>query len=103
MNTLTHAGSRMFPGKVDHQDRFLAVWRLVSSDRCSSRYLLLVCRLTAPYLTPVVFSVSVLRSLIAHTILAVSTQESRYTLNAALLLIEPKKISMKRSGVVLPA
>jgi DNA polymerase III subunit beta len=45
-------------------------------------------------LTPVVISVSVLRSLIAHTILAVSTEESRYILNAALLLLEPKKISM---------
>jgi DNA polymerase III subunit beta len=45
-------------------------------------------------LTPVVISVSVLRSLIAHTIVAVSSEEQRYVLNAALLLLEPKKISM---------
>lgn len=38
--------------------------------------------------------VSLLRSLISHTILAVSTEESRHTLNAALLLLEPKKILM---------
>src|SRR5260370_347127 len=45
-------------------------------------------------LKPVVIPVHVLRSLIGRTILAVSTEESRYTLNAALLLLEPKKISM---------
>jgi DNA polymerase III subunit beta len=45
-------------------------------------------------LTPVVIPVSVLRSLIAHTIFAVSSEEQRYVLNAALLLLEPKKISM---------
>jgi DNA polymerase III subunit beta len=45
-------------------------------------------------LTSVVISVSVLRSLIAHTIVAVSSEEQRYILNAALLLLEPKKISM---------
>src|SRR5258706_13034587 len=42
----------------------------------------------------VVSRVSVLRSLIAHTIVAVSSEEQRYVLNAALLLLEPKKISM---------
>jgi DNA polymerase-3 subunit beta len=45
-------------------------------------------------LTPVTIPVSVLRSLIAHTIFAVSSEEQRYVLNAALLLLEPKKISM---------
>ena len=30
MNKL-NAGSRMFPRKVDHEDPFLAVWRLISS------------------------------------------------------------------------
>jgi DNA polymerase-3 subunit beta len=45
-------------------------------------------------LTPVVISVAVLRSLIARTIFAVSSEEQRYVLNAALLLLEPKKISM---------
>lgn len=45
-------------------------------------------------LKPVSIPVSVLRSLIAHTILAVSKEESRYTLNAALLVLESKKISM---------
>jgi DNA polymerase-3 subunit beta len=37
---------------------------------------------------------TVLRSLIAHTISAVSMEESRYTLTAALLLLEPTKVSM---------
>ncbi len=32
--------------------------------------------------------------MIARTIIAVSTEESRYILNAALLLLEPKKLSM---------
>jgi DNA polymerase III subunit beta len=45
-------------------------------------------------LKPVVTSVAVLRSLIARTIFAVSSEEQRYVLNAALLLLEPKKISM---------
>jgi DNA polymerase-3 subunit beta len=49
---------------------------------------------TVGNLPKVTLPVSVLRSLIAHTISAVSMEESRYTLTAALLLVEPKKVSM---------
>jgi len=45
-------------------------------------------------LPKVTLPTTVLRSLIAHTISAVSTEESRYTLTAALLLLEPNKVSM---------
>jgi len=45
-------------------------------------------------LPKVTLPVTVLRALIAHTISAVSTEESRYTLTAALLLLEPTKVSM---------
>ena len=49
---------------------------------------------TVGSLPKVTLPVTVLRSLIAHTICAVSMEESRYTLTAALLLLEPKKVSM---------
>ncbi len=49
---------------------------------------------TPDKLNPVSLPVSVLRSLIAHTSVAVSTEESRHTLNAALLILEERKISM---------
>jgi DNA polymerase-3 subunit beta len=45
-------------------------------------------------LPKVTLPTTVLRSLIAHTISAVSMEESRYTLTAALLLLEPNKVSM---------
>jgi len=45
-------------------------------------------------LPKVTLPVTVLRALIAHTISAVSMEESRYTLTAALLLLEPNKVSM---------
>ena len=49
---------------------------------------------TPDKLNPVSLPVSVLRSLIAHTSVAVSAEESRYTLYAALLILEERKISM---------
>ena len=45
-------------------------------------------------LPKVTLPTTTLRSLIAHTISAVSTEESRYTLTASLLLLEPTKVSM---------
>jgi DNA polymerase-3 subunit beta len=45
-------------------------------------------------LPKVTLPITTLRSLIAHTISAVSTEESRYTLTASLLLLEPTKVSM---------
>ena len=45
-------------------------------------------------LQPVVIPVAALRTLIGRTIFCVSREESRYTLNGALLLLEPEKISM---------
>ncbi len=49
---------------------------------------------TPDNLKPISLSVSVLRSLIAHTSVALSAEESRYTLHAALLILEERKISM---------
>ena len=45
-------------------------------------------------LPKVTISTTTLRSLIGHTISAVSSEESRYTLTASLLLLEPNKVSM---------
>ena len=45
-------------------------------------------------LPKVTISATTLRSLIGHTISAVSSEESRYTLTASLLLLEPNKVSM---------
>jgi DNA polymerase III subunit beta len=45
-------------------------------------------------LPKVTLPTAALRSLIAHTISAVSAEESRYTLTASLLLLEPTKVSM---------
>lgn len=45
-------------------------------------------------LPKVTLPAATLKALIGHTISAVSMEESRYTLTAALLLLEPNKISM---------
>jgi DNA polymerase-3 subunit beta len=49
---------------------------------------------TTGALPKVTLPTATLRSLIAHTISAVSMEESRYTLTASLLLLEPTKVTM---------
>lgn len=48
----------------------------------------------ADNLKPVSLSVQLLRSLIGRTVVAVSTEESRYTLNGALPILEANKVAM---------
>jgi DNA polymerase-3 subunit beta len=44
--------------------------------------------------TSVTLPTAVLRKLISHTIFAISSEESRYTLNGALLILKPESLAM---------
>ena len=47
-----------------------------------------------PELSSVTLPTAVLRTLISHTIFSISSEESRYTLNGALLILKPDSLAM---------
>lgn len=47
-----------------------------------------------PELSSVILPTAVLRTLISHTIFSISSEESRYTLNGALLILKPDSLAM---------